>query len=155
MAKIRHWGGSLTHPPVLVGEDNPYGSRPANALLPEPAGSAGHRLCVKVFGMDPRQYLLAFLRYNLCTGEWNAVEARRRANGLWQLYRPNVKILLGSKVARAFDVHFIKPFEYHRYTADDFGPVLVLPHPSGRCRAWNAPGAYERARDALEEVVRG
>src|SRR4051812_45082997 len=89
--KIRHWTGDLAHPPVLVGEDNPYGGRPANALLPEPVGSAGWRLCVKIFGMDPRQYMLAFVRYNLCVGRWNTAEAERRAHGLGLLYRENPK----------------------------------------------------------------
>lgn len=30
--------------------------------------------------------------------------------------------------------------------------ALVLPHPSGLCRAWNEPGAAERARAAVTRL---
>lgn len=150
---MRRWNGDTTHPPVLVGEDNPYGGRPANALYPAPAGCAGHRLCTKVFDMDPRQYLVAFLRYNLCTGKWRREEAERRAKGLILLYRENPKILLGAKVAAAFGYNY-QPFEVQLKGNIGLGCTLILPHPSGRCRAWNDPKSYERARDALEEVLR-
>lgn len=157
MPTLRRWDGDLVHPPVLVGEDNPYGGRPANALLPTPKGSAGHRLCTKIFGMDPRQYMLAFLRYNLCTGKWDVVEAQRRAMGLGWLYAGNPIIMLGSKVKSAFSLPPMEPFDVVdiAHNGGFHGRYLYLPHPSGRCRAWNEPGAYDKARDALEEVLRG
>lgn len=30
---------------------------------------------------------------------------------------------------------------------------LMLPHPSGRCRAWNHPGSFDRARSLLSEFI--
>ena len=28
-----------------------------------------------------------------------------------------------------------------------------LPHPSGRCREWNKPGAWARARETVKEML--
>lgn len=30
--------------------------------------------------------------------------------------------------------------------------IILLPHPSGLCREWNEPGAYERARELVKAV---
>lgn len=131
--------------PLLVGEANPYGADPYYALYCEPPTSAGGRLCRKVLGLEPREYLSRFDRANLCVGKWDVCMARSRAH---ELTRAPVEhshfVLLGAKVTRAFDVEF-RPFTAH-------GMFVVLPHPSGLCRAWSEPGAFERARAVLREA---
>lgn len=136
--------------PLLVGEDNPHGSNPAHALYPSPVGCAGWRLCVKIMGLSEDDYLERFDRMNLCAGRWSAGEARDRAKDvLAEAYRPAI-VLLGAKVCRAFDVTYA-PFSALTRTATA-RRLVVLPHPSGRCRLWNESGAYERAREVLREA---
>jgi hypothetical protein len=133
---------------LLVGEDNPYGSRPEYALYPLPEGASGDRLCRLVMGLDHDTYLDAFERGNLCTGKWSMPAARTQAARVLQLRPPEVRlVLLGSKVAQAFGLEFA-PF-----TAQAVGLLghraVLLPHPSGRNRIWNEPGAFRRARNLL------
>lgn len=134
--------------PLLVGEQNPYGGDPQFALYPAPEGCSGHRLCCLVLKMRRTDYLREFERVNLCDGGWNMREARVRARKLRAWGAPVV--LLGAKVARAFEFHPFRPF-----TVLDDGKVLVLPHPSGLCRTWNESGAFERARALVTSVAPG
>ncbi len=129
--------------PLLVGELNPYGADPRYALFPYPERSAGGRLCHKILATHRADYLRSFDRVNLCTGKWTVAAARERATELRCAPRPT--ILLGVKVCNAFGVAF-HPFE----VVDGY---LVLPHPSGLCRLWNEPGAYDRARAAVTAFV--
>ena len=139
--------------PILVGESNPYGRDPEFALYPAPQGCAGHRLCCLILGMRRQAYMNAFDRVNLCAGKWSMREARWRAQGLLDGGIDGESpeqpiIILGSKVAAAFDLPF-RPFE-------QFGvDLLVLPHPSGLCRLWNEPGAFESASAAVVRMVPG
>jgi len=135
--------------PLLIGEANPYSGNPKLALFPWPASSAGGRLCRVVLGLAPRQYIRWFDRVNLCAGEWNAREAREAAKQIFvDRFKPErVNVLLGAKVARAFGYDF-EPFLVERGSC---GSVVILPHPSGRCRTWNEPGAVDRAREALRK----
>lgn len=139
--------------PLLIGEDNPHSADPLMALFPDPPGCAGHRLCTRVLGLSPSQYLARYRRANLCPSDaWDNAVARHEATA-W-LHRvqhtPDPVVLLGSKVAEAFRLRF-DPF-----TVVDPGlgapPLVLLPHPSGRSRLWNDPGAYERARQVLRSV---
>lgn len=131
--------------PLLVGESNPYGGDPYYALYPAPDGCAGHRLCCLILGMRRKDYLEHFDRTNLCEGPWSMREARRRAEET-SVPVGRVKILLGSKVAKAHGLPFL-PFTYSPLAA-----YVVLPHPSGLCRLWNEPGAFERARKLVAEA---
>ena len=143
--------------PLLVGEANPYQSDPRLAqrfaLYPDPPGCAGWRLCHKVMQLDPDDYLARFDRVNLCDGKWSIREARQRAVEL--VRRSNTEspvddrpyfVLFGSKVCAAF----VMPFDPFRLHAES--RYVILPHPSGLSRAWNEPGAYERARAVLREA---
>jgi hypothetical protein len=143
--------------PILVGEDNPHGGRPENALFCHPPGSAGERLQRVVLGVSQVDYLADFDRVNLCRGEWNSKEAGDRAQmiveQMWincSLGRRSRVVLLGAKVRSAFQRDF-DPFFYTSDVGVDEAYVtyVILPHPSGRCRAWNEPGAVERARVVL------
>lgn len=131
---------------LLVGEHNPYGPDPRFALYPSPAGCAGERLCEKILGMSASAYLSEFDRVNLVTTpKWSAVTARIKANEIIVVGQRDRLVLLGAKVAAAFGLPS-EPFQFHDRP---WGRALVLPHPSGRCRAWNAAGAFERARDSF------
>lgn len=135
--------------PVIVGEANPYGGDPWFAMYPSPERSSGHRLCVLVLGMGEDAYLAAFRRVNLCWRDWSMVEARESAARLVG----RDLILCGAKVCKAFDVPYA-PFESQfPGTPEGGGSITVIPHPSGLCRAWSVPGAFERARAAIVEAI--
>lgn len=139
--------------PIPVGEDNPYGSDPRYALFCEPPNSAGGRLQRLVLDVSRREYLASFERVNLCARKWGLREARASAADLRRGER-GVFVLLGAKVCSAFGFEFNPTFRYF----DDFSMstshqnyqrFVVLPHPSGLSRAWNAPGAFDSARATL------
>jgi len=140
--------------PLLVGEANPYGGDPDYALYPHPRGCAGHRLCERVMGLTDREYLDRFDRVNLCPTEWSMKVARSEAERI--VRRQDVcdfiTVLLGARVCAAFMVPF-EPFQSRVMEIVDVRRRwVVLPHPSGLSRAWNAPGAYDRARAVLREA---
>lgn len=147
--------------PLLIGEANPYGGDPYFALYPEPAGCAGDRLCHLVLGFEyAKSYLDLFDRVNLCPRDWNAKEARGNAVRLASVPAFQA-VLLGRKVATAFDLEDVPPFTIvtcdrpaRVRTADSpsRGWTIVLPHPSGLCLEWNKPGAFERARELVQSV---
>lgn len=141
---------------LLVGESNPYGADPYYALYPAPDGCAGHRLCTLIMDLPRAQYVKRFDRVNLCAGEWSLKAARARMEELWQeaveLERPAI-VLLGRKVAEAFrapGVESPQPFTLEHNCTDT--AIVSLPHPSGLCREWANPGAYERAREVLRRA---
>jgi hypothetical protein len=147
--------------PLLVGEANPYyveGDDPNRyALYPLPERASGHRLCVKIMGFtDSRrgmqEYLSSFDRVNVCAGKWSMKEARGAAQGIRLGAGHERVVLCGQKVCIAFGI----PYEPLLLFVDeqrrsDLPPVrfLILPHPSGLCRFWNQPEAFERARAFL------
>ena len=133
---------------VLVGESNPYGSDPKFALFDKPEKASGFRLRTRVLGVD-RQTYFGFRRHNLVRGPWSMRAARVEARVLDQYVYPGEDVrfvLLGRKVATAFGYADAEPFSVS-------GLFVLLPHPSGLCREWNVPGAYERARDVLRLAV--
>lgn len=134
--------------PLLVGEANPYQTDPVRAqhyaLYPYPERCAGWNLCHKIMQLDEREYLRRFDRMNLCDGKWSMKEAKKRATSILDgPYRPT--ITFGAKVTAAFGFEF-EPFKVW------IGGIVILPHPSGLSRAWNEPGAFERARAVLREA---
>lgn len=134
--------------PLLVGEDNPYSRDPRYALYPEPEHSAGGRLCQLIMRLSVKEYIRGFDRVNLCAEKWSMREAKDHADRIMtNAILNNWKVvLLGAKVTEAFKFDF-KPFSSLRYL--DRVEIVILPHPSGRCRAWNEPGALDRAHDML------
>lgn len=133
--------------PLLVGELNPYGADPAFALYPFPEHSAGGRMCRLVLGMRPREYLAAFDRTNLCSGWWHLKMAKAEAAEIAQRREGELLVLLGSKVCAAFGVPFM-PFTAH---PGYWQRMVILPHPSGRCRIWNDPKAVDEAKSVLRK----
>lgn len=147
---------------TLVGECNPYSGDPRFALYPTPSGSSGWRLCYAILGMEKSEYLTRFNRRNLCATKWSAVDARWVARGghrprgvVGEVIPPGPKILLGARVARAFDLQF-ETFSQIQFSTDTIGKhrCLVWPHPSGRSRAWNDPSAIACARDQLRRFTK-
>lgn len=135
--------------PLIVGESNPYGSDPRFALWPDPPGCAGERLCRLVLGLDPEEYLRRFDRQNLFIGRGWSTPAARTAAALVVASGRQRLVLLGRKVQDAFGVNLAP------CGVGWIGGVAyaALPHPSGRCRAWNEPGAFERARTAVTKLL--
>lgn len=156
---------------VIVGESNPHGESPDHALYCWPVNSAGWRLQSKIMGVSRATYI-GFHRHNLCVGQWSTPTAREEAQQLLKLYADQTDytlILLGRKVVEAFfcgpgaldKQGAPKPFtrDFLRYsvlgghtTVRERENLVILPHPSGRCSAWNEPGTYERARALLREA---
>jgi|HubBroStandDraft_2_1064218.scaffolds.fasta_scaffold14265_8 hypothetical protein len=134
---------SVNQRPLLVGELNPY--QPAEdedyALYPYPERSAGGRLCRLVMGLEPHRYIRSYDRANLCSVRWSLSAARLRAVQLSDEHPVVPVALFGSRVCAAFGVPFA-PFTVS-------GRYALLPHPSGLCRIWNEPEAYDRARVTL------
>ena len=151
----------MTVKPLLVGEDNPLSRDPRHALFPYPKHHAGGRLATTIMGLSCTAYLRRFDRVNLCAGKWSIKEAREHAAKIWNesVDRPAV-VLLGAKVCAAFGREFV-PFEAYatNYYCSEPGKVwqkmksyvniVVLPHPSGRCRLWNEPDSISKARGVL------
>lgn len=140
---------------LLVGELNPYGSNPEYALYPYPAHASGNRLR-KILGLSLAAYLNEHDRVNLCGGTWSSRAARLKAREILETRAPGSGVvLLGTKVAHAFDVAY--PGGVVHVTPRGLR-LLVLPHPSGRNLVWNTPEMATDARaryTALRAAVDG
>lgn len=133
--------------PFIVGENNPYGSDPRFAMYCSPENSAGGRLQRLVLQIPRAQYLREFHRRNLLQQpKWSVIDARAAAVKLSEEIGDSKVILLGAKVCAGFRLDF-QPFTIVR------GRVAILPHPSGLCRMWSEPGAYDRGRDLVRELL--
>lgn len=138
--------------PLLVGETNPYGPSEDFALYPDPVNSAGWRLCFRVLGFKTSQdYFEKFDRTNLCAFGWRIKKAREKAVQL-SAERETPLILLGRQVCDAFGVAF-EPFTAQTSLLGPNRTRYILPHPSGRCRAWNDPESITKARELLKEFL--
>src|SRR5258708_2762507 len=98
----------MTHRPVLIGMNNPISSRPEYVLWPDPPGCTGWRLWKMLHDRNEctkRDYLRAFTRLNLVTGQrWDATSGRRAARLLRVELRGRVVVLLGQEVRAAFGI---------------------------------------------------
>lgn len=141
--------------PLLVGEDNPYSADPRYALYPDPDQSAGGRLCRVILKMTRMEYLRTFDRVNLCDDQrWSMPVARARAALLREERRGGSLVLFGRKVAEAFGLGHVEPYKIVGECADMVTTAFfLLPHPSGRSRAWSEPWAVKRARDLLAPLI--
>lgn len=154
---------------LLVGELNPYGSDPDMALYHLPPEAAGGRLR-RIAQLRASTYL-GLWRANLCAGAWSTALARERAHRLLagpfhlsegsEMWRPWVSSAFAGAYARMqskklWQVRPVAPFAAEDYSVDGLVVrVVCLPHPSGLSRAWNDPGAADRARETLREHAPG
>lgn len=135
---------------IAVGATDLYGVNPAHALHYLPRTASGNRLRV-VMGLTDLHYH-CIRRYNLCSAEWQLQAAQVAAEHLKTILFDSVFILLGTNVRKAFD----KPGPWlitHDMVNNNV--FLTLPHPSGRNRMWNVPGAKARALALLAEAAPG
>lgn len=147
----------------LVGEHNPYSADPRYALYPAPFRSAGDVLRRVILGMRTTDYVGAFRRRNLVEPGgrriivWPRRQARESAREMLKsVGHRDVLVLLGARVSEAFaPIAGIMPtwcpgraFGLDE-VAGTWATAIVLPHPSGRNRAWNEPVAVARARSIL------
>lgn len=142
--------------PLIVGESNPGSDSMRWALYPSPNGCAGHRLCVKILGMDPDEYLATFHRTNIFlnyAGPWkkeHMLVAMERAYGLADNHS-GLLVALGKRVGAAFGHPVF--FEPVPWGVDRDVTLLCIPHPSGLCRVWNEPGVMDRARELVRSLL--
>ena len=126
--------------PTLLGMSSPTG----RALLPIAAGrsSAADRL-LRMSGLSRAEFLAAFRRKNVLDGgEWDRVEAARAATRM--KLRGDV-VVLGKSAWRALGLPRSPFFSEIATSAATFH---LVPHPSGRCRAYNV-SATRRATGRL------
>lgn len=144
----------------LIGEDNPYGDDPFFALYPLPTNASGGRLA-RILGLTNNEYMALFERRNLCAKKWSMKEARKTAAAIYHESKGAPIVLLGKKVATAFDVGDEPLFEVAKpwargaltfFVSQHRPRILLLPHPSGRNRVWNESGARDRARIGLSRL---
>lgn len=142
--------------PILVGEQNQLSNDHAYDLYPWPEHSSGGRLCIVILGMKRTEYLKSFERRNLLgRGPWDARAASAAAAEI-MAERPGARlVLLGARVCMAFGLRDLADFEITMKPLPGGAhfSALRLPHTSGRCRKWNDPAAYERARAALRSFL--
>jgi hypothetical protein len=115
--------------PIILGMNSATG----RALLPSVAGrvSAADRL-LKMSGLPRAEFLTAFRRKNLLDGkEWDHGEAARRAAAM--RFEGDV-VVLGKSAWRALGLPRSPFFSEVATSAATFH---LVPHPSGRCRAYN------------------
>ena len=111
-------------------------------------GGAAQNLC-RIAGWDWETFLRDTMRMNLFyapQSRWNADQAKRNASLLMPAIQWGKVLLLGNKVATAFEVEG-KPF-YEWFWSHD-ALMARVPHPSGRNRKWNTEVERERAREFL------
>ena len=136
---------------LLVGELNPYGSRPELALFHLPRGASGDRLRA-LMGLSDVDYHRYLSRANLCEGKWELSRARGRAAVLAATRSEEVFVLLGSRVQLAFE----GPLNFSvTSVAGGRGKIVMvsLPHPSGRNLMWNDPETRARVPRILAQFA--
>ncbi len=160
--RLIYTGSPAPVPVVLVGEDNPYNMPSFFDLYDDPPGSAGGRLRTKILGVSREVYFGPDVhRANLCRGKWSAPAAREEAARLARLHPRATFVLLGVKVRDAFGVFPSQRTPVERVEIFDASAaggrrtLVLLPHPSGRCRFWNEPDAVERVQGVLSSAGLG
>lgn len=132
---------------VIVGE-NPHRTSVAHRPALSLTGSSGRNLCAWA-GWPWLTYLRRTERTNLFLDPqptWDAEEARRRAEAMW--FGDRRVLLLGTRVARAFDADTWPIFEW-RPLLGWGAEAARIPHPSGLNRAWNDVDVRTQAREFL------
>lgn len=149
---------------LLIGEQPPPGASTSNhsPLFPLPSGCSGHRLRV-VSGLSKYEYLRAFDRLNLIpypSEKWPRDEAVWAALSLVRgcALRDRRVVLLGTKVRDAFSVWVPSLLqspvgEWRHHLVGGGFHLALLPHPSGRSRAWNDPGVRRKAKALLQQAA--
>lgn len=147
---------------ILVGEapGGKSGSLPGPAL--DVRGATGKRLS-RMMKLTPEEFM-ALDRRNLfdTTDEgraWDRYAAARRAWRMTKTFEDGDRvILLGGRVADAFGLRDYPRFVWMSINPEDpLCPVdiAIIPHPSGRNRAYNDPAIYDEATAFLRRATHG
>lgn len=121
-------------------------------------GRAGRRIA-KLADLTWFDYLRTFDRINLMSFEpetWPINVARGNAREIVELVECRPLILLGKRVASAFEI--VDPKFHTNYglaVGNTIIPSRVMPHPSGRSRYWNDPVNVAMAEKSWRDTVRG
>lgn len=124
--------------PLLLGLDNPHSDNPRAALLPRPAGSAGHRLFL-MSGLSWREYRRSFERANACD-----IKSLR-------ILEDRYVVVLGRDAWRVIIAGAGVFFE-ERLFPELRSVIILVPHPSGRNRFYNEPANQDRLTALLGKV---
>lgn len=132
---------------LLVGEQPRPGGNPKLPLWPWPRTSAGGRL-FEMSRMPLTDYLRLLARTNVAhrpVARWNSDGARQRGLELLRMLPEGTRVVACG--ARARDALGIGEFwtPQHAFLDGSDVRMVAIPHPSGRCREYNQPGAAERA----------
>lgn len=146
---IRPWTVQEPHrlPLVFVGEVNPLSTNPRHALLDRPEGSSGDRLRRLICRMRRTTYC-RLGKVDLFDQDLDFWRAKGRTVDLFELGFPLVA--LGARVANLLS---LANQPLYQPSVGPLGRVIVLPHPSGRNRAWSTPGEFDRAHQALRDFA--
>ena len=131
--------------PTLLGMSSPTG----RALLPIAAGrsSAADRL-LRMSGLSRAEFLAAFHRKNILDGgEWDHVKAARAATRM--KLRGDV-VVLGKSAWRALG---LPRSPFFSEIATSRATFHLVPHPSGRCRAYNASATWRATGRLLRRLA--
>jgi hypothetical protein len=135
--------------PLIVAQAPSSRSNPSEPL----SGASGRRLAA-LCGLTLPDFLVSFERVNLLDmypgklgkgDKWDHVRARLAAYNMTPRLRRRCTILLGWKVASAFQIEGKDYFRWHDNIGDG-AFVSVCPHPSGIVLWWNHPENVARAR---------
>lgn len=130
--------------PLIVGESpNPSVNTTHSVLDPRVPNGSGARLA-NIMGLTTDEFVHKFSRVNICIAKFDKSAARNNALVLKSSSLYEKFVLLGKNVAESFGFKY-EPFTVKRSRAY----FVILPHPSGKCRIWNAPESFNMARKAL------
>lgn len=138
----------MRHKLLLVGEAPGRESireRPSLALT----GPSGKNIC-SLAGWEWECFLRWTERMNLFLDPqptWHPRWARESAIEMMPLFRNRRVVLFGAKVAEAFALSSQPHYEWMEFQGN--AAVALVPHPSGRNRAWNDAEERARAHDFL------
>ena len=149
----------MTRRPVVVGEAPGPKGMSGYPLFPFPERSAGYRLCT-MSGLTRTAWVTIVERVNLLPElpeKWPARYAASQAENLGaSLLRGRDLVLCGRRVAKAFG---IRPADADWLEWVDCpvtrAHVVVIPHPSGRCREYNDPAMVRRVGRLLATAFAG
>lgn len=136
---------------LLVGEDFGNSDPEYHSDVYALTGASGRRLASLCGYQGPNAILLFalnFERTNVVTlqPEWSDKElVRANVYDILSMMRGRRTVLLGSRVAEAFNLLHLGYFEWTR-DADVDMTVARAPHPSGRSHWWNDPENVAAAR---------
>lgn len=148
---------SWEKPIVIVGEMT---SRPGVRAFSD---SPSRNRLLQLLQVDDEEFTRRYDRVNLCEGVWTDWQARASVSALVSLAAPGTTfILCGRKVQKAFG-EALRKCDGKKLTAGWLAcyvepqqtfTFVSIPHPSGRCRAWNDPEKVKEAQSFLKGVLR-